>query len=182
MSAQNAMKFFQPGVLLITPGGPRGHCARRLHGQLTPRARKKMAGIVLTGGLRPSPSVLKVIQAMPIPVLLAQKDSYQVASKVHNLTVKTRPNDSEKNFPHPRTSSPKKRQPQENPASLVIPHARPTPRSKPCRTYQPGRPIEEVARELNLPASEIIKLASKRKIRSAPRPSPSPRCKKSWRT
>ena len=27
-------------------------------------------------------------------------------------------------------------------------------------TYQPGRPIEEVARELNLPASEIIKLAS----------------------
>ena len=27
-------------------------------------------------------------------------------------------------------------------------------------TYQPGRPIEEVARELNLPASEIIKVAS----------------------
>ncbi len=27
-------------------------------------------------------------------------------------------------------------------------------------TYQPGRPIEEVARELNLPATEIIKLAS----------------------
>jgi histidinol-phosphate aminotransferase len=27
-------------------------------------------------------------------------------------------------------------------------------------TYQPGRPIEEVARELGLPASDIIKLAS----------------------
>lgn len=26
--------------------------------------------------------------------------------------------------------------------------------------YQPGRPIEEVARELNLPAADIIKLAS----------------------
>src|SRR3954470_24942688 len=26
--------------------------------------------------------------------------------------------------------------------------------------YQPGRPIEEVARELNLPAQEFIKLAS----------------------
>ncbi|MGH7969313.1 MAG: histidinol-phosphate transaminase, partial [Limisphaerales bacterium] len=26
--------------------------------------------------------------------------------------------------------------------------------------YQPGRPIDEVARELGLPASEIIKLAS----------------------
>ncbi len=33
---------------------------------------------------------------MPIPVLLAQADSYQVASKVHNLTVKTRPNDAKK--------------------------------------------------------------------------------------
>jgi hypothetical protein len=55
-----------------------------------------MAGIVLTGGLRPGASVLKVIQSMRIPVLLAQADSYQVASKVHNLTVKTRPTDAEK--------------------------------------------------------------------------------------
>ena len=30
-----------------------------------------MAGIVLTGNLRPSDSVLKVIRAMPYPVLLA---------------------------------------------------------------------------------------------------------------
>ena len=29
-------------------------------------------------------------------MLLAKADSYQVASKVHNLTVKTRPNDAEK--------------------------------------------------------------------------------------
>jgi hypothetical protein len=55
-----------------------------------------MAGIVLTGGLRPSDSVLKIIQAMPIPVLLVKEDSYKVASKVHNLTVKTRPTDAEK--------------------------------------------------------------------------------------
>jgi hypothetical protein len=46
--------------------------------------------------------VLKAIQTMPIPVLLAKADSYQVASKVHNLTVKTRPADAGKNFAHPR--------------------------------------------------------------------------------
>lgn len=34
------------------------------------------------------------------------------------------------------------------------------PYLKDLPTYQPGRPIEEVARELNLPAHEIIKLAS----------------------
>jgi hypothetical protein len=55
-----------------------------------------MAGIILTGGLRPGENVLKAIQALPVPVLLAQADSYQVASKVHNLTVKTRPTDAKK--------------------------------------------------------------------------------------
>jgi BioD-like phosphotransacetylase family protein len=55
-----------------------------------------MAGIVLTGNLRPGESLLKIIAAMPIPVLLAAEDSYRVASKVHDLTVKTRPSDAHK--------------------------------------------------------------------------------------
>jgi len=95
MSAQNAMKFFTPGVLLITPGD-REDIVLAACTAIDAQSIEKMAGIVLTGGLRPSPSVLKVIQAMPIPVLLAQADSYQVASKVNNLTVKTRPTDGEK--------------------------------------------------------------------------------------
>jgi len=33
---------------------------------------------------------------MPIPVLLTDQDSYEVASAVHDLTVKTRPADAEK--------------------------------------------------------------------------------------
>jgi BioD-like phosphotransacetylase family protein len=33
---------------------------------------------------------------MPIPVLFTDQDSYQVASIVHDLTVKTRPSDAEK--------------------------------------------------------------------------------------
>ena len=57
---------------------------------------RKMAGIVLTGNLRPSASVMKVIRAMPIPLLLATQDSYEVAGLVHDLTVKTRPRDAEK--------------------------------------------------------------------------------------
>jgi BioD-like phosphotransacetylase family protein len=95
MSAQNAMKFFRPGVLLITPGD-REDIVLAACTSIDAQSREQMAGIVLTGGLRPSTSVLKVIQAMPIPVLLAKADSYQVASRVHNLTVKTRPSDAEK--------------------------------------------------------------------------------------
>jgi BioD-like phosphotransacetylase family protein len=95
MSAQNAMRFFKRGVLLITPGD-REDILLAAGAMTNPQSEEKMAGIVLTGGLRPDASVLKAIQTIPIPVLLAEADSYQVASKVHNLIVKTRPADAEK--------------------------------------------------------------------------------------
>jgi len=37
-----------------------------------------------------------VVQGLPIPVLFTVEDSYRVASKVHDLTVKTRPSDADK--------------------------------------------------------------------------------------
>jgi uncharacterized protein len=95
MSAQNAIQFFTSGTLLITPGD-REDIVLAACANLEAQGDEKLAGIVLTGGLRPSEEVLKIIRATPIPFLLAQLDSYQVASKVHNLTVKTRPNDAEK--------------------------------------------------------------------------------------
>ena len=95
MGAQNAMQFFKRGTLLITPGD-REDILLAAGATTAPHSDEKMAGIVLTGGLRPSESVLKALQTLPIPVLLAKADSYQVASKVHNLTVKTRPTDAKK--------------------------------------------------------------------------------------
>lgn len=95
MGAQNAIPFFKRGVLLITPGDREDIVLAACTG-IDPQSNDVMAGIVLTGGLRPAESVLKVIRTMPIPVLLAQQDSYRVASKVHDLTVKTRPGDFEK--------------------------------------------------------------------------------------
>ncbi|HTA94660.1 MAG TPA: AAA family ATPase, partial [Verrucomicrobiae bacterium] len=95
MSAQNAMKFFKRGVLLITPGD-REDIILAACTSIDAQSEEKLAGIVLTGGLRPPESILKIIRTMPIPVLLAQTDSYQVASKVHTLIVKTRPSDAEK--------------------------------------------------------------------------------------
>ena len=95
MGAQNAMKYFKRGVLLITPGD-REDIVLAACTSLEADSKEQMAGIVLTGGLRPSDAVLRVIRTMPIPILLANDDSYLVASKVHDLTVKTRPNDVEK--------------------------------------------------------------------------------------
>jgi BioD-like phosphotransacetylase family protein len=95
MGAQNAVNYFRPGALLITPGD-REDIVLAACTSLDSEQAERMIGIVLTGNLRPSPSVLKVIRAMPIPVLLASQDSYEVAAKIHDLTVKTRPSDAEK--------------------------------------------------------------------------------------
>jgi BioD-like phosphotransacetylase family protein len=95
MGAHNAMQFFKRGVLLITPGD-REDILLAAGAATMPQSEDKMAGIVLTGGLRPNEAIMKALQTLPIPVLLARADSYQVASRVHNLTVKTRPTDAEK--------------------------------------------------------------------------------------
>lgn len=95
MSVNNAKTFFKRGVLLITPGDREDliYAAAASFASTTAEA---MAGIILTGNLRPQNDVLKVIRTLPCPVLAATADSYRVASKVHDLTVKTRPGDTEK--------------------------------------------------------------------------------------
>ncbi|MBI5774767.1 MAG: AAA family ATPase [Verrucomicrobia bacterium] len=94
MGAQNATRFFKRGVLIITPGDREDIV---LAASTACRAAADcLAGIVLTGNLRPGPAVLEIIRKLPFPVLLAADDSYEVASKVHDLIVKTRPDDLEK--------------------------------------------------------------------------------------
>ncbi len=94
MTVENARRYFKPGILLITPGDREDLILSASTVMLDEE--HTLAGIVLTGGLRPSANVLKILRDIPFPVLLAQDDSYQVASKVHDLTVKTRPDDTEK--------------------------------------------------------------------------------------
>ena len=95
MGAQNAMQYFKRGVLLITPGD-REDILLAASAMTIPGNPENMAGIVLTGGLQPSENVMKALKTMPIPVLLAKADSYQIASRVHDTIVKTRPADAEK--------------------------------------------------------------------------------------
>jgi len=95
MSAHNTMKFLQEGTLLITPGD-REDILLAAGASLVTRGDHALAGIVLTGGFHPTEHVLEIITQLSVPVLLAKQDSYRVASKVHDLTVKTRPRDGQK--------------------------------------------------------------------------------------
>jgi BioD-like phosphotransacetylase family protein len=95
MGVKNAKSFFKRGVLLITPGDGED-ILFALAARLDDPEVKTMAGIVLTGNVQPRDEVLKIIQTMPFPVLLSPDDSYRVASRVHDLIVKTRPSDTGK--------------------------------------------------------------------------------------
>jgi BioD-like phosphotransacetylase family protein len=95
MAAQNAAQFFKRGVLLITPGD-REDILLAAAADARARPDQAVAGVVLTGNLRPGDSAVKALPEMPCPVLLSSDDSYDVASKVHDMIVKTRPGDTEK--------------------------------------------------------------------------------------
>ena len=94
MDVQNAASYFKRGVLVIASGDREDIILATASTVLNGDG--GLAGVVLTGDVSPSPSVQQIIEKMPFPVLRASYDSYDVASKVHDLIVKTRPNETEK--------------------------------------------------------------------------------------
>jgi BioD-like phosphotransacetylase family protein len=95
MGVQNALHLFKKGVLIITPGD-REDIILAAATTLSGETDSGLAGMILTRNLKPSAVARGVIQKLPFPVLSVADDSYYVASKVHDLNVKTRPNDTEK--------------------------------------------------------------------------------------
>ena len=95
MGVQNALHLFKKGVLIITPGD-REDIILAVASTLSNDDDRGLAGMILTRNLKPSKESQKVIGKMPFPVLSAAEDSYDVASRVHDLTVKIRPDDTQK--------------------------------------------------------------------------------------
>lgn len=95
MSVQHVVKFFRKGSLVITPGD-REDVILAAGSSLIGQAQDGLAGMLLTCGVSPSDSVMDSIQKMPFPVLITDMESYEASSTVHDLTVKTSPNDQQK--------------------------------------------------------------------------------------
>jgi hypothetical protein len=94
MGATNAISHFKSGTLVITPGDREDIVMAAATMEL--ESCRQPAGIMLTGNFKPGPAVLRVIERLPYPVLLAREDIYEVAFQVHNLSVKTRAADTQK--------------------------------------------------------------------------------------
>ena len=94
MGAQNAITHFKRGCLVITPGDREDIVMAAVVAASDPD--QQLSGIILTEKLRPNSALMRLIEKAAFPILLAAEDSYEVASRVHNLIVKTRPGDTEK--------------------------------------------------------------------------------------
>jgi BioD-like phosphotransacetylase family protein len=94
MSAANVVSHFKRGALVITPGDREDIVLAAA--ATANETGRQLAGMVLTDKIKPINGVLRAIEKLPFPVLLAEEDSYEVASQVHNLIVKTHAVDTEK--------------------------------------------------------------------------------------
>ncbi|MDD2703578.1 MAG: AAA family ATPase [Candidatus Omnitrophica bacterium] len=97
MEPHDAIRYIVKGSLLITPGDREDIIMAALGCWQRKGGRKlKISGIILTGGILPARSIVRLLDDMNIPVLLSRDDTYNVVAVVHDLTVKIRPQDRTK--------------------------------------------------------------------------------------
>lgn len=97
MQPHDAVKYIVDDILLITPGDREDMIMTALGCyRESDTKRLKISGMILTGGIIPAQSIMELLCRARIPVMLARADTYAVASGIHDLTVKIRPQDTEK--------------------------------------------------------------------------------------
>jgi BioD-like phosphotransacetylase family protein len=95
MQPHDAIKYVVDDSLMITPGDREDMIMTALGCfRDTDEKRLKVSGIILTGGILPGEPIKELLTKARIPVLLAKDDTYNVATSVHDLTVKIRPQDT----------------------------------------------------------------------------------------
>jgi hypothetical protein len=97
MEPRDAANYISDDSLMITPGDRQDMIMIALNCFRDSGNKKlKICGIVLTCGITPEPPVMELLAKAQIPVLLSKSDTYDVATCVHDITVKIRPCDTEK--------------------------------------------------------------------------------------
>lgn len=97
MEPHDALKYIDDKCFIITPGDREDILSMAISCYLTNTdVCPLISGIILTGGIMPHAKILDVVKKANVPLLLSKDDTYKVASVVHDLTVKIRPQDTEK--------------------------------------------------------------------------------------
>ena len=98
MELPNFLKYLVEGTLVITPGDR----SDIILGSLMADAAgtyPRIAGLLLTGGLRPAPQVQRILEGLlksPLPVLTAQADTFVVGTQASRVRGRIRPENPRK--------------------------------------------------------------------------------------
>jgi BioD-like phosphotransacetylase family protein len=94
MPPHTAIEYFKGDVLLITPGNRDdlmlAAVSVRIHEDYN------VKGIILTGGLEPHKTVIKILKQADIPTILVSTDTFSIAERLSKLIIKIRQDDQDK--------------------------------------------------------------------------------------
>lgn len=97
MRVRDALQYIENNSLMIIPGDRDDmiQATCEVHsGKLKKGCR--ISGVILTGGILPRIKTLSLLKDAGIPVLASDEETYTIASRVHSLVVKLKPQDSHK--------------------------------------------------------------------------------------
>lgn len=97
MEPHNMIHYLKEGTLVLTSGdrvdnillAVSSHLARESQGF-------HVSGIILTGGLQPTPKIVDLLKKSQIPILITDEDTYTVAGRIEHLTCKIQKSDKDK--------------------------------------------------------------------------------------
>lgn len=95
MSPANLFSGVVPDTLLVVPGD-REDVLFAAAARAAEDSGQPFAGVVLSDNLMPSDALMRILAGSGLPVITSRLDSYTISSRIHSMTVKTLPGDTEK--------------------------------------------------------------------------------------
>ncbi|TSA35195.1 MAG: hypothetical protein D4R65_04940 [Verrucomicrobiaceae bacterium] len=95
VSSANLFLSLSKDTLLVVPGDREDIVLAALSRSMEPDG-GPLAGLVLSDGMRPHERLLEMLGQTRLPVILSPMDSYTIAQRIHSMTVKTLPGDTQK--------------------------------------------------------------------------------------
>jgi BioD-like phosphotransacetylase family protein len=95
MGAREIIEYIRPGTLIVTPGEREDIIMAAIAAEGI-AGKRILSGLVLTRNVLPHPKLMAMIAQTKIPVVTCRDESFEVATKIHEMTIKTTATDSEK--------------------------------------------------------------------------------------
>ena len=95
MAAKGLVDLLQRGSLIVAPGDREDILLAAIAAESI-AGEPVVSGIILTRNILPHPHLMAMISKTRIPVIISAYESYRVASKINNMTVKTQATDTDK--------------------------------------------------------------------------------------